>query len=525
MAPEPTDAAARQSALIAALKTAEAYPHSVSSIEIFETHISWVITTGARAYKIKKAVKLDFLDFSTLELRRHYCQEELRLNRRWAPELYLDVVPIGGSYEHPSVGGDGSAIEYALQMVQFPQSAQLDNQLNAGRLREKDLFALAETIAGHHAGATVIEYANDSESVRKVRAPMLENFAPLQQVIDMDLLHRVQQWTANCLLELKPALIQRRRDGFVRECHGDLHLANLVRLSGGIVPFDCVEFSAELRNIDVISDIAFLAMDLVAQARQDLAYAFLNRYLECTGDYAGMGVFGLYFVYHAMIRAKVAAIRSTERPLPELRQQDIEDLKHNLAVAARWIEAPRPRLIAMHGYSGSGKTWLSSQLMSQLPAVRIRSDVERKRRLGLEETAGTESAPGSGIYTEGARAGIYEYLMETAERLLEAGFSVIVDASFLRRADRQRVVRLAERQDVACVFVDTWADHDELRRRLQERGKRGTDASEADISVLEHQLTHADALDDAERELTIRVASDATVDIGHIIKMLRRKSR
>lgn len=514
-----------QATLIASLMDSRAYPHPVSSVEIFETHISWVIATGAFAYKIKKAVKLDFLDFSTLEQRRHYCEEELRLNRRWAPDLYLEVVPIGGSHEHPSIDGDGSAIEYALKMVQFPQTAQLDNQLIAGRLREKDLYALAETIATHHAQAKIIEFANDSESVRKVRAPMLENFAPLKQAIDMDLLHRVQEWTANRLLDLKPTLIQRRKDGFVRECHGDLHLKNLVRLPGGIVPFDCVEFSAELRNIDVISDIAFLVMDLVAQARQDLAYAFLNRYLECTGDYAGLDVLGLYFVYHAMIRAKVAAIRSRERAKAPDRRQDIEDLKHNLAVAARWIDAPEPLLIAMHGYSASGKTWLSSQLMSQLPAIRIRSDIERKRLQGLEETAGSGSGPGSGIYTEQVSTAVYERLIETAERLLEAGFNVIVDAAFLKRADRERVLALARRQDVAFRFVATGADRDELLRRLEERAGSGKDASEADTGVLKYQFEHSDPLNQAERKHAVAVATDTTVDTGQLIKSLRRIAR
>ncbi len=266
-------------------------------------------------------------------------------------------------------------------------------------------------------------------------------------------------------------------------------------------------------------------MDLVAQARQDLAYAFLNRYLECTGDYSGLDVFGLYFVYHSMIRAKVAAIRSTERDRPEDRQQDIEDLKHNLAVAARWIETPEPRLIAMHGCSGSGKTWLSSQLMSQLPAIRIRSDIERKRLLGLGETEGSGSEPGSGIYTETARAGIYESLIETAERLLEAGFDVIVDASFLRRADRKLVFELAERLSVAVAFVDSRANRDELRRRLEERGTGGKDASEADSGVLEYQFENADPLSDTEGERTVAVTTDSTVDVGHIIKTLRRMSR
>jgi aminoglycoside phosphotransferase family enzyme/predicted kinase len=511
-----------QSSLIASLQKPDVYPHPVSSIELFETHISWVILTGSFAYKIKKAVHLDFLDFSTLELRRHYCEEELRLNKQWAPELYLEVLPVCGSYDRPIIGGDGSAIEYAVKMVQFPQSAQLDNQLKAGLLQEKDLYELAETIAGYHGQAKIIEYANDKESVRKVRAPMLENFTPLRQAIDMDLLSRVQQWTANSLRDLKPALIQRRKDGFVRECHGDLHLANLVRSAEGIVAFDCVEFSAELRNIDVISDVAFLAMDLVAHARQDLAYILLNRYLECTGDYSGMDLFGLYFVYHCMIRAKVAAIRSIERTDAEDREQDIEALKHNLAVAARWIEGPDPKLIAMHGYSGSGKTWVSSRLMSQLPAIRVRSDIERKRRFGLDETASSNSKPGMGIYSEQAKAGVYEGLIETAGGLLRVGFNVIIDASFLSQTARQLAVALADRQNVSVVFVDTSADKAELERRLRKRDVSGQDASEAGIEVLQHQFGRSDPLTAAERKQTVFVATDASIDLDHTIKSLNR---
>ena len=176
--------------------------------------------------------------------------------------------------------------------------------------------------------------------------------------------------------------MQRQRDGFVRECHGDLHLRNLVRLPSGIVAFDCVEFSTELRNIDVISDVSFLVMDLVARGRQDLAYLFINRYLECTGDYAGMSVFGLYYVYHALIRAKVAAIRSVERTDETGRQHDLEEMAHCCAVARRWSESRTPLLIVMHGFSGSGKTTLSETLMSRLPAIRVRSDIERKREHG-----------------------------------------------------------------------------------------------------------------------------------------------
>ena len=510
----------RQTTLIAALRNSHAYPHQVSPIELIETHISWVVLTGEFAYKIKKAVQLDFLDFSTLDRREHYCREELRLNRQWAPQLYLEVIPICGSYDRPSVGGKERPIEYALKMMQFPQSAQLDNQLASGLLREEDVYRLAETIAEYHGRAQIIEYANDKESVGKVRAPMIDNFAPVQQTIDMDVLGRVQVWTASSLSDLKPALIERRKTGFVRECHGDLHLSNLVRLEEGIVAFDCVEFSAELRNIDVVSDIAFLVMDLVGSARQDLAHVFLNRYLECTGDYPGMAVFGLYFVYHSMIRAKVAAIRSAEREDDVDRQRDIERLKHNLAVAARWIDRPKPILIAMHGYSASGKSWLSSQLLSRLPAVRVRSDIERKRLFGLDEMASSESRPAEGIYTDTSNRSIYRHLITTAEQLLDAGFNVIVDASFLRQGDRLSLRNLADRRNMSYAFVAVSAAEDELDKRIQERSMRGENVSEAGAEVLKHQYENSVPLSAKEREQAVYVATDKAVDVRSVIRQI-----
>jgi aminoglycoside phosphotransferase family enzyme/predicted kinase len=510
-----------QMRLVASLRRAEPYPHPVSSIEVLETHISWVILTGDFAYKIKKAVTLDFLDFSTLERRLYFCEEELRLNKQWAPELYLEIVPVAGSIDRPKVAAEGAAIEFAVKMRQFPQSAQLDKQLRAGLLREQDMYELAEAVARYQGEARVIEFADDRESVNKVRVPMLENFLPLQRAIDMNLLSRVRQWTADSLAELKPTLVQRRKDGFVRECHGDLHLANLVRLSRGIVPFDCVEFSPDLRNIDVLSDIAFLVMDLVAAARQDLAYAFLNRYLECTGDYEGMRVFGLYFVYHCMIRAKVAAIRGNERRNAEDRRHDIENLKHNLAVAIRWIETPPPRLIAMHGFSASGKTWLSSKLMTQLPAIRVRSDVERKRLFDVQESASSHSPPGRGIYTEGSSAEVYKRLMRAAGRLLVSRFNVIIDATFLKGADRRAFIALAEGHNVNYAFVDVRADRQELERRLQRRAALGKDVSEADTTILRHQFDTADALTSPEQRRTIAVNTEEQTEIAQLIKSLK----
>jgi aminoglycoside phosphotransferase family enzyme/predicted kinase len=511
----------KQSELIASLLKPEAYPHPVASLELLETHISWVILTGTYAYKIKKSVKLDFLDFSTLRLRRHFCEEELRLNRRMAPQLYLDVVPICGSEKSPQVGGEGRAIEYALSMRQFRQSAQLDKQLDAGLLNENDMRDLAETISTYHRDAVVLDFGSDQDAVGQISTPQLSNFPPISSVTDMKTTRRVREWTTRSLRDLERTLIERHKNGFVRECHGDLHLENLVRLSSGIVAFDCVEFSAALRNIDVISDVAFLAMDLVARARQDLAGIFVNRYLECTGDYSGMSVFGLYFVYHSMIRAKVAAVRSRERQEAEGRVEDIDQLKHYLAVAIRWIKQPLPIVVGMHGFSGSGKTWLSSQLMSELPAIRVRSDIERKRYLGIAESASSQSQPGRGAYTAPARAGVYESMMNIIDGLIEAGFNIIADASFVMRRDRQLLQALADRKDAAMVWIDVAADDGELVRRLRRRADTGDNVSEADTEVLDYQYEHADPLTAAELKHTVFVVTDRQVDPGAIIKSIK----
>jgi len=511
----------KQSELIASLLKPGAYPHPVATLELIETHISWVILTGSYAYKIKKSVKLDFLDFSTLQLRRHYCREELRLNRRRAPQLYLDVVPISGDEKNPQVGADGRVIEYAVKMHQFPQSAQLDKQLDAGLLNENDMRDLAETIAAYHHAAVVVDFGGDQDVIRRVNKPQHDNFPPIDSVMELKATRHVQEWTAQSLRGLERTLIDRHKNGFVRECHGDLHLANLVRLTSGIVAFDCIEFSADLRNIDVISDVAFLAMDLVACARQDLAEIFVNRYLECTGDYSGMSVFGLYFVYHSMIRAKIAAVRSGERHGAKGRAKDSAQLKHYLAVAIRWIRRPPPVLVGMHGLSGSGKTWLATQLMSELPAVRVRSDVERKRLLGLAESASSESRPGRGAYTARAKANVYELLMDIIDGLLAAGFNVIADASFLMHTDRNKLEVLADRKGVALVWVDVSAGNDVLLRRLRHRTATRDDASEAGIAVLDYQRKHANPLTAAELEHTVLVATNQHVDLDAIVRSIR----
>jgi aminoglycoside phosphotransferase family enzyme/predicted kinase len=508
--------------LIDSLLHEAVYPHPVGDIRLLETHISWVILTGRFAYKVKKPIELDFLDFSSLEQRKHYCDEELRLNQRWAPDVYLEVVPICGSAKRPVIGGYGSPIEYAVKMLQFPQSAQLDEQLDAGLLVAADMIEMAEMLAERHGSAAVQRRASADNAVARVRRPMHDNIEYLQPHVQQDELQHLASWTAENLEALQATLTERQADGFVRECHGDLHLRNLVRLPSGIVAFDCVEFSVDLRNIDVISDVSFLIMDLIARGRQDLAYVFLNRYLECTGDYAGMSVFGLYYVYHALIRAKIAAIRSAERRHAMDKQRDQEELAHFCNVARCWLAPRRACLVAMHGYSGSGKTTLSQALLSRLPAIRVRSDIERKRRFSLDETESSGAGVGAGIYDLRARADVYDSLAAAAGTSLRFGQNVIVDAAFLNREDRQRFRTLAQRLEADFLIVDVCAEHGDLLRRLAVRQRDAVDASEADANVLQHQYENADPLDAEELQRTIAVAMDVTVDPVSVVEQIRK---
>jgi len=507
----------REQVLIDALSLGRAFDHPVRDVRVLDTHISWVVLTGDYAYKIKKPIRLAFLDYSTLAKRKHFCELELELNRRWAPELYVDVVPISGSFEEPIVDGSGTPIEYALKMNQFPQSAQLDALLAAGQLADTDMVRLAETIATTHASIPVCNTSNGETFFATIHQAMLDNFDYLRESGDAATVGRLETWTRRSLDECRDAMIRRYESGFVRECHGDLHLKNLVRLSSGIFPYDCVEFSVELRSIDVISDISFLFMDLLSRNELRLAWSFMNRYLECTGDYAGVQVLRLYTVYHALIRAKIAAIRALESKRDLERQKNEQEMAHYCAVALRLIESAAPRLVIMHGYSGSGKTWLSGRLMLHLPAIRLRSDIERKRMHGMSETEESGSGVARGLYAAAERAAVYERLATLGEGVLEAGHHVIVDASFLERDTRTRFYELAGRAGASLVIVSASASRDELQRRLESRQCARGDASEADLDVLRYQLDHADVLDGNERDRAVEVATDQCVDIDSLV--------
>ena len=498
--------------LIDALLRADAYPHAVRDLTLIETHISWVLLTGDYVYKLKKPVKLPFLDFSTLDRRRHFCAEELRLNRRLAPEIYLDVVTIGGSREAPRIGAE-PAIEYAVKMKQFAADATLDRQL--GGVDSEAIRRLGEAIAAFHEKTPPSETGGDGQAIAR-------NLSELEQALggsQVATLGGIAAWLRAALARLAIDLRTRHKGGAVKEGHGDLHLENLACIDGRIVPFDALEFDPALRCIDVLDEVAFTAMDFMAHGRDDFAFEFLNSYLECTGDYGGLAVLRLYLVHRALVRAKVQSIKAAQASDTSRSQAQAE---RYMALAERLIAPPSPLLIITHGLSGSGKTRISSELVSRLAAIRVRSDLERKRLRGLDALAHSDSPLGGGLYDSQTSDATYAALGQAAAAGLRRGFNVIADGTFLRRRRRDALLQVANQQGGQCVIVDCQAPEAVLRERIVNRAAQRADASEATTRVLDHQLTHRDPLAADELSRTVSVDTTALIDYGGLASQIER---
>ena len=508
----------------------DVYDHPVRKIELIETHISWVVLTGDFVYKIKKPVDFGFLDFSTLEKRKEFCEKELQLNRRLAPDIYLDVVSIIGSIGKPLVSAtsnDHKAFEYAVKMKQFPQSLQLDNKLAAGDLGVEHIDALARMVADFHQSASI---SNDSMSYGnkyKVFNPIKENFELISQSLKTtaydDRLDSIQKWSHSEFAKLETVFEQRKNDGFVRECHGDMHLRNLVWFNEKPVAFDCIEFNPDLRWIDVISEVAFLIMDLQDRKQQHLANRFLNSYLEITGDYAGLKVMPFYLCYRAMVRAKVDALRIGQLDKNiETRQDEFEQFESYIDLAISYTKAPKPELMIMRGLSASGKSTVSQQLLEKSGSIRVRSDVERKRLFGLNKEDKAKNDIDKGIYSAQASDQTYTKLLELASEVISAGFSVIIDAAFLHFQQREPFQGLAKKLAVPFTILEVTAPIEVLRQRII---ARMNDVSDADLGVLNNQLKHWKPLNKGELSDAVTIKTDEPLDINILMKLIKNSHK
>lgn len=506
-----------------ALKNPAAYPHPVANIELIETHISIIVLTGQFAYKIKKPLNLGFLDFSTLAKRKFFCDEEIRLNRRYAPEIYLGVVAITGSYNAPIFGGDSTAIEYAVKMTQFPQTQLLDRLLDQNQLETKHIDELVTVIADFHR-----RIQNDSGVIPfdlrdSVYQPTLANFDAIAAIIEapdtLQKLAAIEAQSKSAFHGLETVLSQRAKTGFVRECHGDLHLGNIALIDNRVTLFDGIEFSERLRWIDVMSELAFLIMDLEARDQPALAHRAINGYSQHTGDYDGLRVMRYYQCYRAMVRAKVAAIRLKQL---EPGSSEYADTKQSfdryMTLAESYTQPRTPWLAITMGLSGSGKTTLTEPLIEHGGAIRIRSDVERKRLFGLAERDDSESTVAGGIYTPSASSDTYEHLAELATGVLESGFPVIVDATFLQAAQRTQFSKLAEKLSIPFVILHFHAEYEVLKQRIISRQRLNNDASEATVAVLDKQIKAEQILSKQEGKLTVSIDASSVFPTELILK-------
>jgi aminoglycoside phosphotransferase family enzyme/predicted kinase len=476
------------------------FPHPVERLELRETPLSWIVLTGPFAYKIKKAVRLEFIDTSSLDQRRRLCDEELRLNRRLAAEIYLDVVPLTRDPGGLHMDGKGSAVDYAVRMRQFDTAQELPALLQNGTVRPAEIVDLALRLAEFHLQAPSAPRDDHCPCTQNLSNAVLGNLATLLSHLDAASLTPelgpLIDWTHDCLRSSREALRLREQDGAVRECHGDLHARNIARWAGRLVPFDCLEFDPKLRWIDRMNDVAFLVMDLRAYGRNDLACGFLDAYVERTGDAGGLRHLPFFAVYRSLVRAMVDSLAG-----------DRSRLRSRIATAYGYLAPPRPALVLMHGLTGSGKSWLSERLVTSLPAIRFRSDVERKRLAGPTLHA-ARGRFGHGLYCPAITRRTYERLLDCADSALQGGLNTIIDASFPARADRRTFRVLAERHSAAFTILACEADDATRIRHLAERRRRGTDASDADVAILVQQHRIAETLD--ADELTSTVFIDMT---------------
>ncbi|BAN69737.1 bifunctional aminoglycoside phosphotransferase/ATP-binding protein [endosymbiont of unidentified scaly snail isolate Monju] len=484
---------------------------------LIETHISWVILHDRYAWKLKKPLDLGFLDFSRLDQRRLFCEEEIRLNRRLAPDIYLGVVPITGTPESPRFGGEGPILEWAVQMRAFDADATLDR---AHEIAPAQIDAIADCLAHFHRDIPKAPPESDYGTPAAVRAPVEGNFAALRRLdpppSSRALLDVLEPRLQRLGERLEPHFSARREAGHIRECHGDLHLGNIAWMNEAPLIFDAIEFDPGLRFIDPVNELAFLAMDLHHRGQSALAWRLLDRWLTHTGDHAGLAAWSYYLAYRAMVRAKIAAIRARQA------DDDFTPTRDLLALADALSRPGRPALVLMHGVSGSGKTHLSQALLEDLGTVRLRSDVERKRLFGLGAQDDSRRN-GTDIYTPEASRRTLATLLQKTEALLDAGLRVIVDATFLARSWREPFEQLAEARGLPWCIVSPQVPETLLRERVSARHHQGEDASEADLAVLTSQLANQQPLAPDELPRTLQPTPETS--LPELIEQVRQRLR
>lgn len=494
--------------LIKNLISKDAFNHPTHQLELIETHVSWVILTGKYAYKIKKPVDFGFLDFSTLKKRKYFCEEELRLGQLFAPEIYLAVVPITGTIEHPKINGDtGPILEYAIKMCEFSQDNLLSALLKQGKLNPSLIDQLGQLIAEFHKETAIAPENSHFGLPNEVHAPTQQNFEQIISLLkdsdDIEQINRLKLWANDQFTKHQKLFKLRKEKNFIRDCHGDLHLANIIFYHDKLILFDRLEFNEDLRWTDVIADLAFLAMDLSGKKQFKLANQLINTYLQFTGDYLGLNLLAYYLSYRAVVRAKIALFRLNQKDLNDKERLDVRNDYYNfINLAKSYTETKKPSLIIMHGFAGSGKSTIAKKIASECGGIQINSDIIRKQIFNIPINENSYSSPYGGIYTPQSTEKTYNKLLNLAKIIIKAGFTVLIDATFLLHSQRIMFYNLAKLLKVPFYILHCQTNDREIIQRIKKRKLKNKSISEANVSILKLQKELEEPLSKLEQQHT-----------------------
>lgn len=487
--------------------------HGGAEVEVITTHSAQVFLAGDRAYKIKRPVRYNYLDFTSPEERRRVLERELELNAPAAPQIYERVCPVTRQEDGSlALDGPGAPVDHVLVMRRFPREAELVRVAEAGGLTEAMARDLGRAVAAYHARAE--RRAEDGAAlVGEILDELSEAFAGMTGTLGPERVAAFDAPARAALARLAPLLTRRGEKGAVRRCHGDLHLGNIVLIGGAPVLFDALEFDERLGTCDMLYDLAFLVMDLDQRGLAPRAHRVFQAWLDAMRDESGLAALPLFLAVRAAIRAMVA-LQGGDADPPRARAM--------LDRAARYLAPPAPRLVAVGGVSGTGKSELARRLAPALGpapgAVVLRSDVARKALFGVEARTRLPAA----AYAPEVGARVYRRLMRRAEAILAAGHAAILDATFLSAQERRAAGALADRAGVP--FTGLWLDapEDVLAARIAARQDAASDASDADIAVLRRQRARLDPPSDWAR---LDAAGPPDAVLRHALAAVPEESR
>lgn len=501
---------------ITALQNPALYPHPVTGFHLIETHLSWIILTGPYAYKIKKPLNLGFQDFTTSQKRQHYCELEIQYNQPLAGDIYCSVISITGTPQSPvlnemkAVSTNDITFEYAIKMKQFDPHQAFNFLADKKSLQPSMVTSVAKKIAQfhqHQPADTDHHYGTPAN----IFSPMEDNFNTIRQLVTdpkkLNQLDHLYNWTHHVFEQYRDILDMRKQQGYIRACHGDLHLGNIVLYHNKPLVFDCIEFNEDFRWIDVMSDIGFLTMDLILHQLKPFKYLFLNTYLDHTLDYEGVILLPLYESYRAMVRAKIYLLQAQQ--ISEKTNKFIylmNQVAHYLDIAeSSTLQQIPPSLTITFGVSGSGKSYHTRQLSMTNDSICLRSDIFRKRFFHLDPFKYAPLSRQKDIYSDKMTKTIYQQLVDTAEKLLKANQSVIIDATCLKQWQRKCFSDLAKKLKIPFKILTFDAPQNILIERLQQRDHNNDHTSDATEAIVNDQLSQQDPLSEEELKFTERV--------------------